>query len=277
MTSNNCQMPASTTPSRSNRREWRLASTSPLKTLPRPVYLRAYHIGAGTHIESHRHRWWQFLFARKGLMQVQTGETALTLPPDYGMWLPPGCEHSLWVGEDVELESLYIEQTAIAMADRRLRVVKVDDFVRAFIHHACTQLPVCYDQQGAEGRKVGVLLDSLQALPDAPFNLPFPTAPRLLEVCLAIQKAPQLPHTLAQSASAAHMSPRTFSRHFLRATGLPYHTWRQRMRLLGTLALLRSGLSVTEVALAIGYATPSAFIYAFRQLFGTSPSRISLG
>src|SRR3546814_12337089 len=72
---------------------------------------------------------------------------------------------------------------------------------------------------------VKVLLDSLQSLPDAPFNLPFPTEPRLLEVCLTIQSAPHLAHTLDESAGLARMSSRTFTRHFLRATGLPSPTW----------------------------------------------------
>src|SRR3546814_13370281 len=95
-------------------------------------------------------------------MQVQAGATTLTLPPDYGVWIPPGCVHTLWIGEEVELESLYIEPTAVAIQDQEPRVVMVDEFVRAFIHHGCTSIPVKYDEDGADGRKVKVLLDSLQ-------------------------------------------------------------------------------------------------------------------
>jgi AraC family transcriptional regulator len=36
--------------------------------------------------------------------------------------------------------------------------------------------------------------------------------------------------------------------------------------------LARSGLSVTEVALAVGYETPSAFAAAFRAIVGVTPS-----
>src|SRR3546814_7076399 len=97
-------------------------------------------------------------------MQVQAGATTLTLPPDYGVWIPPGCVHTLWIGEEVELESLYIEPTAVAIQDQEPRVVMVDEFVRAFIHHGCTSIPVMYDEDGADGRKVKVLLDSLQSL-----------------------------------------------------------------------------------------------------------------
>lgn len=263
------------TPHNHHGREWRRIDTSPLKRLPRRVYFRAYRIEAGTCVQSHRHTWWQFLFARDGLMQVQAGEITITLPPEYGMWIPPHCAHTLWLGEEAEVESLYIEPSAITMPDRTLRVVMVSEFVRAFIHHGCTSVAEKYDETGPEGRKVEVLLDLIQALPAAAFNLPFPTEERLLRVCLAIQAAPDQPHTLDDAAAMAHVSPRTFSRHFLRATGLPFHTWRQRMRLLGSLEMLRAGTSVTTVALTIGYATPSAFIHAFKQLFGMAPSRFS--
>src|SRR3546814_11870000 len=102
---------------RIHNRDWCLASTSSLKELPRHVYFRAYSLKGGTCVQGHEHVWWQFLFARNGLLQVQAGATTLTLPPDYGVWIPPGCVHTLWIGEEVELESLYIEPTAVAIQD----------------------------------------------------------------------------------------------------------------------------------------------------------------
>src|SRR3546814_17283120 len=99
----------------------------------------------------------------------------------------------------------------------------VDEFVRAFIHHGCTSIPVKYDDDGADGRKVKVLLDSLQSLPDAPFNLLFPTEPRLLAVCLTIKSAQHPAHPLAESDGLARLSSRPFPLPFLRATGLPFH------------------------------------------------------
>src|SRR3546814_12737336 len=82
---------------RIHNRDWCLASTSSLKELPRHVYFRAYSLKGGTCVQGHEHVWWQFLFARNGLMQVQAGATTLTLPPDYGVWIHPGCVHTLWI------------------------------------------------------------------------------------------------------------------------------------------------------------------------------------
>jgi AraC-like DNA-binding protein len=267
--------------SRVNQQDWRLFSPSSqniLETLARPVFFHTESIEAGTCVEEHAHSWWQFSFAREGLMHVQTKAMTVTLPPQYGVWVPPDCAHMQLASGKMKLESLFIKDAAITMRDRSLRVVMVDDFVRAFIHHGCTHIPALYDESGAQGRQVAVLLDLVQSLPDAPFNLLnllFPKEPRLLAVCLAIQSAPDLPHTCDDAAALARMSSRSFSRHFLKETGLPYHMWRQRMRLICSLKMLRSGMSVTNVALDIGYATPSAFIYAFGQLFGTSPKQFA--
>lgn len=255
--------------------DWQSATTSSLTVLPRPVFFRAYPIAARTRVEEHRHDWWQFMFAREGLMQVQAADTALVLPPAYGMWIPAHCAHTLWAAEEVMLESLYIEEAVLGGAPPALQVVAVDEFARAFIHHACAHVEEDYDEESAAGRKVAVLLEVLLALPSADFMLPFPTDPRLNAVCIAIQHAPHLPHTREDAARRAYLSPQTFSRRFLRATGLPYQQWRQRMRLLCSLALLREGKNVTETAFAVGYATPSAYIHAFKQLFAVSPHRFA--
>lgn len=255
--------------------DWHRATTSSLTALPRSVFFRAYPIAAHTCVEEHRHDWWQFMFAREGLIQVKAADAALVLPPAYGMWIPAHCDHTLWASEAVALESLYINVEALDTPPPPLKVVAVDDFARAFIHHACTHIAADYDELGADGRKVTVLLELLQALPEAAFTLPFPTDPKLNAVCAAIQQAPHLPHHRNTLAAQLHMSEQTFSRRFLRATGLPYHSWRQRMRLLCSLTLLREGKSVTEAALAVGYATPSAYIHAFRKLFAVSPKRFA--
>ena len=58
---------------------------------------------------------------------------------------------------------------------------------------------------------------------------------------------------------------------FQRETGLSFRAWRQRLRLLAALTPLERGERVTDVALACGYDSTSAFISAFRQQFGCTP------
>ena len=63
---------------------------------------------------------------------------------------------------------------------------------------------------------------------------------------------------------------------FQRETGLSFRNWRQRMRLLSSLALLEAGDSVTDAALGCGYDSTSAYIAAFKQLFGATPGELKL-
>ena len=49
--------------------------------------------------------------------------------------------------------------------------------------------------------------------------------------------------------------------------------WRNRVRLLRALVWLKEDCSIQDIALALGYGTPSAFIVMFRKQLGFSPER----
>lgn len=253
--------------------EWKTAYTSTIECLPRPVYFRAYSIEESTYIEEHQHVWWQFLFSRQGLIHIQVNDTYISLPSQYGVWIPPKCPHKVWAKEKINLESLYIDSNYINNLENTTKVVIVNNFVREFIHHACTTIPVDYDENGTDGRKIKVLIEDLITLPDAQFNLPFPHNPAFFKLCLQIQKNPCVMIPLKQAADYLLLSERTFSRLFLKYTGIPYTKWCLKARLLYSLELLVLGKSVTEIAFDLGYSSPSAFIHAFKSLFNTTPNQ----
>ncbi|WP_083977118.1 helix-turn-helix domain-containing protein [Kitasatospora azatica] len=58
---------------------------------------------------------------------------------------------------------------------------------------------------------------------------------------------------------------------------MSFQQWRAQFRLQHALTLLAEGRSVTSVAAASGYHSPSAFIEAFRHAFGTTPGRHQRG
>ncbi|XUW87614.1 AraC family transcriptional regulator [Burkholderia sp. M6-3] len=81
------------------------------------------------------------------------------------------------------------------------------------------------------------------------------------------------PVTLADVAQAAGLSPFHAARLFNRATGLPPHAWRNQIRLQRSLAPLRAGVPVTDVAAASGFTDQSHFTRHFRRMFGVPPGR----
>jgi AraC-like DNA-binding protein len=66
---------------------------------------------------------------------------------------------------------------------------------------------------------------------------------------------------------------KTIQRLFVKETGMTFGQWRQQARLLRALELLAVGEKVIDVALALGYESPSAFAAMFRKQFGQTPSQ----
>jgi AraC family transcriptional activator FtrA len=74
-------------------------------------------------------------------------------------------------------------------------------------------------------------------------------------------------------AREAGLSPRTYLRHFTRATGTTPAKWLIAQRLQAALAMLETGdAPVEEIAVAAGFATPVTFRHHFAKSLKTSPS-----
>ncbi|NHC43780.1 helix-turn-helix domain-containing protein [Motilibacter aurantiacus] len=81
------------------------------------------------------------------------------------------------------------------------------------------------------------------------------------------------PISLADLAARALMSPRSYSRHFLRRTGNSPVKWLTAQRVQASLPLLEAGcLSVEEVAAATGFESVVTFRQQFRRALSTSPT-----
>jgi AraC-like DNA-binding protein len=79
--------------------------------------------------------------------------------------------------------------------------------------------------------------------------------------------------TLADVAAAVHYSPFGFARMFRRMTGYTVQGYLRHLRLRTSLeAALAPGASLSEVAVAHGFASHSHYTRAFRQAFGATPS-----
>lgn len=79
--------------------------------------------------------------------------------------------------------------------------------------------------------------------------------------------------TLGELARIAHFSPFHFHRLFAAFTGEPLAAYTRRLRMeRAAQHLLHLDAPVTEVALSVGYDTPSAFARAFAAHYGHSPS-----
>ncbi|WP_341719418.1 helix-turn-helix domain-containing protein [Micromonospora sp. FIMYZ51] len=81
------------------------------------------------------------------------------------------------------------------------------------------------------------------------------------------------PVTVARLARQAHMSTRTYLRHFARATGTSPIRWLVEQRIRASLALLETtDAPIGQIASAVGFDTPVTYRHHFARAMRTSPS-----
>lgn len=253
-----------------------LTALDELKQLPRPIYGQAEALPNLALSYQHSHRWLQFSYASQGVLDVHTEGGRYLAPPQRAVWIPAGIEHRVRCTGQTLIRSLYITPAAMPVQLRECRVVQVSPLLRELIQ-AFSLLPAKYDEHGSEGRLAGVLLDQLASAPPVASMLPLPIDSRLQTITNHLQQEPDDTTTLSDWAAQLGVSEKTLSRLFNQQTGLTFRLWRQRLRLFHALPLLEQHEAVTDVALACGYESVSAFISAFNQQFGCTPGEFFKG
>ena len=243
-----------------------------IQQLPQRVATAANDYPAGHTIDWHDHPRAQLAYAERGVIRVATEQGVWITPPERAVWVPPGVRHRVEMSGQVRMHSLYVRSDALPEGFDQCRVVQVTPLLRELIREAVA-LPELYREDGPEGRLVQVLIDQLDSTGQAPLHLPVPEDARLKRVTDALLADPADKRDLAQWARLAGASARTLERAFQAETGMTFRAWRQQARLLAALTALAGRRPVTQVALDLGYDSPSAFIAMFRRAFGVSPGR----
>jgi AraC-like DNA-binding protein len=239
--------------------------------LARPVAVLAKDFARGSANAPHRHKRGQLICIADGVMAVTTPDGTWVVPPQRAVWVPAGTEHWVRCPTAATMRALFVKPE-VAGLPRRCCVIAVSPLLRELIARA-SALPVDYDEDGADGRVMALILDEIRALPALPLHLPWPADARLRRVCEALRDDPAEGRTLADWARISGASARTLARLFRKETGMSFGGWRQQARLLEALGRLAAGAAVTNVALDLGYQSPSAFTSMFRRALGASPTR----
>jgi AraC-like DNA-binding protein len=248
-------------------------STNPAdyQRVPRAVAAMPKDFARDFVIEPHQHERAQLIFATAGTMRVITGAAMWIVPPQRALWMPAGIVHGIEMLDRVSMRTLYLREDAAASMPETCRVLQVSALLRELIVRA-TELPLHYDEDGATGHLVALLLAELHDSQTLSLHLPMPSSPRLATLCRALLDKPGDQRTLGQWAATVNVSERTLARLFQKETGLSFAAWRQQARVLEAMGRLGSGAPVTQVALDVGYDSVSAFSAMFRRAAGASPS-----
>lgn len=236
------------------------------------VTLREYPCGSV--FARHTHPRGQFAYASTGALRMFTDLGNWVVPPQRAVWVPGGIAHEMHMRGDVVMLNTYLDAQAAERAGLQghCQVFEVSPLLRHLLEAALT----CGASATSEVRRhcvLTLLIDEISTLSALPLSAPLPSEPRLARACQRFLDAPAHTVSLDQMASWSSMSRRTFTRHFLESTGMTFVAWRQQVCLLEATAQLSHGASITEVAFALGFSSPSAFTALFRRHLGDSPAR----
>lgn len=237
---------------------------------PLPVFGCAVDYPDRLVLARHSHRRAQLIHAVSGAMTVCTDHGTWVVPPTRGVWVPAGVEHWITMAGAVRMRSLFITPERAGRLPVYCQVVAVSPLLRELILAA-----LAVDQHSPTVRDLQVLdlaVEEIRFLEVQPLHLPMPMEPRIARICHALLADPADKRPLAAWAAWAGLSERTAARAFIASAGMNFGRWRQQLRLIEALSRLARGEPVLNVALDLGYDSPSAFSVMFRKALGCSPS-----
>ena len=229
---------------------------------------------SGTRLDLHMHREAQLVFAARGVMQVQTPRGVWLVPPERAGWVPPRLEHAIDVLSDIEMRTLYFEPRWLAR--QKVGAAVANEFVvrvGALMREAILAM---FEPQCDMARKLTlaqlVLMD-LRDAGDASTLMPMPTHAKARQVANIILADPAADRDLESLAAEAGISGRSQTRQFPEPTKLTQNSWKQRARVIAAIERLgQPGVSIKQVATALGFSSTAAFSFAFRDVTGETPT-----
>lgn len=239
-----------------------------------PVFGVSLRYPAGHIVPEHTHSYGHLIYADRGLLRIEACSGQWLVPPTAAVWLRAGVAHRLVVPVALQAYGLFFREDVCARLPEADCVLHVSGLLRELI----TAL-ACVDGQASSVGRTSLLgelvIEELNAQSTLPLHLPWPAScgdDLIHRVCQTLLCTPGDSATAEVWAERLAIGCKTFHRRFLKSTGMTFGRWRQRLRLMSSLTLLMQGIPITQVALASGYDSHSAYTTAFSKQFGQPPS-----
>jgi len=215
----------------------------------------------------HAHAQGQMFTVQSGLVSVVAENNHWVMPSGCIGWVPPQVMHGAAIHGEMRGLSLYFDPDfSHTKMPAILKVVRTTPLLAALIEEITQDKP-----SDRLAPYLQVLADIFMRLPAQTLFVPMPGDSRLVTLSKHLLQNPDDDTDLDGFAKLIGMSRRTLTRRFQEETGWSLGHWRQQMRLLLALEKLSAGISVTTVALDMGYQSVSAFIAVFRKYLGCTP------
>ena len=243
-----------------------------IKQPPSDVFMNFDAFRENTETRLHSHAWGQLQVINGGFLEIYAEDTRFIAPPHLAVWVPAGALHYTFNQKPIDYCSINIEASKSDLMPKHTCLVNlttiffaiIEDFRRRSINVATST---------ADKRLVNVLLDQLYLSEEQQHFLPSSHHKLLNPILQTLEQDPTNSFTLKEWAATVHTTERTLARYCLLELGMSFTEWRIRSKYLHSMTLLKSGMSVKEVALTLGYNQASPFIAMFKKYSGETPDQ----
>jgi len=230
----------------------------------------AYEYPPAFQVPEHAHGADQVIYATHGVMEVSAGQSFWLIPPQFAIWIPARTMHRIRMPAAVSMRTLYLRRGLARRLPPTCTVLHVTPLLRELILEA-VRLGQLRTRSHLHCALRDLIVVHLGNASSVPTWLTLPGDSRALAVAEGWIANQAHNPSLASLCARAGASVRTIERVFRQEVGADFTTWRRQARLMKAVELLAGGSSVKQVAFAIGYQQPSAFVEMFRRTFGTTP------
>ena len=230
-----------------------------------------------TFIPEHAHGKAQFLYIEGGLVYIVTPAKTYYLPARHYMWIPPGVPHSIHPrSPDVLMRNLYFPVSAAEnIFFMRTAIYPVNDLLLHYLLFTGRWTGNVFRRNREDYTILSAFKQLLPRLSlyELPLSLPFPQDKRLKEIVEYMGLHPDNALPFESIAQRFGFSERSLSRLFRRELQMSYVQYFTILRMLQALHLLmEQRMSVSEIALAVGYSSMPTFSNTFTKIVGMRPT-----
>ncbi|MCA0935502.1 AraC family transcriptional regulator [Vibrio alginolyticus] len=220
----------------------------------------------------HSHPWHQIVFPLQGLLQSTIDDKSGIVPHNGLLYIPAHTVHKSIAITDTQFLAIYLNPDKYVQYGDKSKSCQVSSFIKELILllFECDTLT---QSESNITHLLMVLRDQIDVAMSYEIPLLIPTDKRLLSIFLQLKQQPDLPFTLKEWATKVGASERTLSRLCSKEFSQSFALWRQNIRLVLSLQLLGSKMSIQEIAIELGYSSDSAYVQAFKKLFNQTPRK----
>ncbi|MGF1789249.1 AraC family transcriptional regulator [Photobacterium profundum] len=241
-----------------------------VEQLPTDVFIHYFHIAAGTETLAHHHRWGQVHLIKHGVLEMEVEGQKMVSPAGYAIWTPANVVHRAYNRKDIEYCAININQHLVAQLPRQACMIALSPLVQAIIDDLVHREVAAVDNY-QDQCLTDVLIARLASAKRMDNFLPTTSDTLLSPILASLEADPADTRSLGEWAKHVYSTERTLTRRFQRELKMSFNEWRQRLKVVHALHLLKLQYSINDVAFSLGYSQASSFIKMFRRQTGMTP------